>query len=80
MLVTLTHVLLPKLAVLEVIEWGRDENVVRQRPAFNELRPLLEPIDWHQDELPDGWLQGTLIVYSSSDIRLADTRSVCSRN
>jgi hypothetical protein len=26
MLVTLTHVLLPKLAVLEVIEWGRDEN------------------------------------------------------
>lgn len=56
MLIDMTHIHLPKLESLEVIEWDRDENVVTRGPAFEELRPLLELIDRHRDELPDGWM------------------------
>lgn len=56
MLIAMTHTHLPKLEDLGVIKWDRDKNVVRRGPAFDELRPLLELIDRHRDELPDGWL------------------------
>jgi len=56
MLIQMTHVHLPKLEDLGVVEWDREKNVVTRGPAFDELRPLLELIDRHRDELPDGWL------------------------
>lgn len=37
----LYHQHLPKLEEANVIEWDRDENVVRKGPAFEELVPLL---------------------------------------
>jgi len=56
MLIEMTHTHLPKLESLEVIEWDRENNVVRRGSAFEELRPLLELVARHQDELPDGYL------------------------
>ncbi|MDS0283836.1 DUF7344 domain-containing protein [Haloarcula onubensis] len=56
MLIAMAHTHLPKLESLDIIEWNREKNVVTRGPAFDELRPLLELIDRHQDELPDGWL------------------------
>lgn len=56
LLVKMHHVHLPKLESHDVIEWDRHKNVVRKGPAFDELRPLLELVDEHRDELPDGWL------------------------
>nr|WP_254523737.1 transcriptional regulator [Natrinema caseinilyticum] len=56
MLMAMTHTHLPKLESLGLIEWNREKNVVTRGPAFDELRPLLELIDRHQDELPEGWL------------------------
>ena len=40
-LVGLRHVHLPKLDAEGVIEWDREENRVRQGPAFEEIEPLL---------------------------------------
>lgn len=54
MRVQLNHVHLPKLEELGVIEWNRDAHVVTRGPTFEELRPLLELINQHRDELPDG--------------------------
>lgn len=54
--IEMTHVYLPKLEELGVIDWNRDENVVTKGPAFEELRPLLELVHNHRDELPDGRL------------------------
>lgn len=56
LLVEMTHIHLPKLESRGVIEWDRDENVVRRGPAFEEVRPLLELVVEHRDELPEGWL------------------------
>lgn len=56
LLIEMTHAHLPKMEELGVIEWDQEDNVVTKGPAFDELRPLLELIDKHQDELPDGWL------------------------
>ena len=56
MLIKMTHTHLPKLESAAVIEWDRDSNVVRRGPQFEELRPLLELIDNHRDELPDEWV------------------------
>ncbi|WP_248910941.1 DUF7344 domain-containing protein [Halocatena marina] len=50
------HHHLPKLEKAGVIEWDRNENVVRKGPTFEELVPLLRLIDDHQEELPGGWL------------------------
>lgn len=56
MLVEMSHVHLPKLDSMGIIEWDREHNVVKRGPMFEDLRPLLELVDKHQDELPDGWL------------------------
>ncbi|WP_458187977.1 DUF7344 domain-containing protein [Haladaptatus sp. NG-WS-4] len=56
MLIEMTHVHLPKLESLDIIEWDRDKNVVIRGSAFEELQPLLKLVDNHRDELPDGWL------------------------
>ena len=56
MLREMTHIHLPKLESLDVVEWDREENVVTRGPTFEELRPLLELVHKHRDELPEGWI------------------------
>ena len=52
----LFHVHLPKLAESGYIEWDRTNDVVRAGDRFGEIAPLLDLIDDHADELPEGWL------------------------
>ena len=55
-LVDMRHVHLPKLEEYGFIGWDRDSNEVSKGPNFEEIRPLLELLADHEDELPDGWL------------------------
>lgn len=55
-LVTMDHVHLPKLQEYGFIEWNRDTHEVAKGPNFDEIRPLLELLQSHEDELPPGWL------------------------
>lgn len=55
-LIELNHVHLPKLEDAGFITWDRDANEVSTGPNFEEIRPLLELLASHADELPDGWL------------------------
>lgn len=50
------HVHLPKLEEQGFIEWERGTHTVSTGAAFEGIRPLLELMDEHSDELPDGWL------------------------
>ena len=52
----LYHVHLPKLEERGFIEWDRETRTISTGPAFDEIRPLLELLDEHSDELPEGWL------------------------
>ena len=52
----LFHSHLPQLEELGFIGWERETNDVVKGPKFDEIRPLLELIRDHGDELPDGWL------------------------
>lgn len=55
-LTTMNHIHLPKLAKYGFIEWDKENNEMTKGPAFGEIRPLLELLDDHADELPEGWL------------------------
>jgi predicted transcriptional regulator len=55
-LVQMKHVHLPKLVDHGFVEWNRDTHEVTKGPNFDEIRPLLELLDDHKDELPQGWL------------------------
>ncbi len=48
----LVHTHLPKMGSTDVIRWDRETNTVSKGPAFEELRPLLELLDEHAEELP----------------------------
>lgn len=52
----LYHNHLPKLEELGFIRWDRETNEVVKGPKFDEIRPLLQLIHEHRDELPDGWV------------------------
>lgn len=47
------HVHLPKLEEAGFIRWNQDEHEVVKGPRFDEIRPLLELLADHADELPD---------------------------
>ena len=49
------HSHLPKLEEVGFIEWHQDTHEVVKGPRFDEIRPLLELIDAHADELPADW-------------------------
>jgi hypothetical protein len=49
------HVHLPKLADMGYVEWDRTADSIERGAKFEELRPLLELLDEHSDELPDEW-------------------------
>ena len=55
-LVTMHHTHLPKLVDYGFIEWDEETHEVRKGPKFDEIRPLLELLDDHEDELPPDWL------------------------
>lgn len=55
-LVEMRHRHLPKLVEYGFIEWDEEHNEVKKGPEFAEIRPLLELLDDHEDELPEGWL------------------------
>lgn len=55
-LTEMNHVHLPKLVEYGFIEWDKENNEVMKGPEFAEIRPLLELLDDHSNELPDGWL------------------------
>ena len=52
----MSHVHLPKLEEAGFIEWDRDTNAIRKGANFDEIRPLLELMRDHTDELPDDWI------------------------
>ena len=52
----MSHVHLPKMEDSGFIRWDQKTNEVSKGPRFEEIRPLLELMDKHADELPDGWL------------------------
>lgn len=54
-LVEMEHMHLPKLEEYGFIEWNQDSHEVVKGENFDEIRPLLELLDDHQDELPAGW-------------------------
>ncbi len=50
-IVAMNHVHLPKLADYGFIEWDRKSEEVRRGPAFDAIRPLVELLDSHRDEM-----------------------------
>jgi hypothetical protein len=52
----LYHSHLPRLEQAGFIRWNRDTHEVMKGPKFDEIRPLLELMRDHTDELPDRWL------------------------
>jgi hypothetical protein len=54
--IQMKHVYLPKLEEYGFITWNKDTNEVSKGPNFEEIRPLLEMLAAHEDELPEGWL------------------------
>lgn len=52
----LYHVHLPMLEDRGFVAWDRETNSVGRGPNFDAIRPLLELLDRHRDELPDSWL------------------------
>ena len=52
----LYHIHLPMLEELGFIEWDHERHTVGKGPNFDEIRPLLELIDRHRDELREGLL------------------------
>lgn len=52
----LLHYHLPVLASKGFIDYDRKNHRLTKGPMFNEIKPLVELIDMHADELPDDWL------------------------
>lgn len=50
------HVHLPKLEDYGFVSWDRNEDVVTKGPRFDEIRPALELLDDHSDDLPLEWV------------------------
>jgi hypothetical protein len=55
-LVRMRHVHLPKLEDYGFVEWDREADEIHEGPRFGEIRPLLELLDDHREDLPSGWL------------------------
>lgn len=52
----LVHNHLPMLEDEGYIKWDKDDNKITKGPNWDEIEPLIELLDEHRDELPDGWL------------------------
>lgn len=49
------HLHLPQLEAAGYIMWNRDRNTVERGPEFETIRPILELLDEHADDILDGW-------------------------
>lgn len=49
------HNHLPQLTEWGVIDWDEEENAISRGPAFEKVRPVLELLEDHRDELPGTW-------------------------
>lgn len=47
---------LPQLDRAGILEWDRDSGTITPGPNFERVRPLIDLIRTHQDELPEEWL------------------------
>lgn len=54
--IDLYHSHLPRLEEAGFVCWNRDTHQAVQGPKFDEIRPLLELMRDHADELPGHWL------------------------
>ncbi|WP_331232331.1 transcriptional regulator [Natronorarus salvus] len=50
------HTHLPKLEESGFIRWDEENHEVVRGPRFDEIKPLLELMADHADELPDDWV------------------------
>jgi hypothetical protein len=55
-LIQMRHVHLPKLEDYGFINWDQNNNEVSKGPNFDKIRPVLELLTNHEEELPDNWL------------------------
>jgi hypothetical protein len=55
-LISMKHVHLPKLEMYGFIDWDQEHNEVNKGPNFHEIKPLLELVQGHEDELPADWV------------------------
>ncbi|MDT3433376.1 hypothetical protein [Haloarcula sp. 1CSR25-25] len=51
----LVHNHLPRLEEAGYIEWDRDSGTISKGPQYDEIKPLLDLIENHADELPPDW-------------------------
>jgi hypothetical protein len=58
---------LPKLEQLGVITWNRETDEISKGPDWDELAPLLELVNNHQDELPSEWFEKPPAADSSDE-------------
>jgi hypothetical protein len=49
------HKHLPLLEGSGFIEWDREADAITRGPKFEGIRPLIELMVDHQDELPEDW-------------------------
>ncbi|MBZ6494955.1 transcriptional regulator [Haloterrigena longa] len=56
LLTEMEHTHLPLLEDYGFINWDRDTHEVTKGPQFDEIRPLLELMVNHRDELPENWI------------------------
>lgn len=54
--VSMHHVHVPKLEELGYVSTGARGEHVKRGPRFDEIAPLLDLLDSHDDELPVEWL------------------------
>ncbi len=52
----MVHTHLPALADAGFVRWDRETRSVSKGPTFEEIRPLLELLQDHADELPRDWI------------------------
>lgn len=59
------HSHLPRLEEAGLIQWNRDSNEVMKGPRFDKIRPLLELMRDHANELPNDWLAQSTVRNSA---------------
>jgi len=51
----LVHNHLPRLEKAGYIEWDQDTGTISEGPNYDEIKPLLDLMENHADELPPDW-------------------------
>lgn len=51
----LCHSHLPQMVEAGYIEWDRETSEIEPGPCFDQIKPLLDLVEAHADELPDDW-------------------------